>query len=74
MSFSNTCPTRKKRAYILADNKIAESATWDTEILTEELSALLDMGTGFDIGATGFSIPEIDALLDAPEPEADDDR
>lgn len=63
----------EKRAYILADNKIAENAVWDTELLTEELSGLAELPTSFDIGVTGFSIPEIDALLDAREPEADDD-
>ncbi|NRA30654.1 MAG: hypothetical protein HRU11_10370 [Parvularculaceae bacterium] len=57
----------------MADNKIAENAAWDTELLTEELSVLIELPTSFDIGVTGFSIPEIDALIDAHEPEADAD-
>lgn len=63
----------EKRAYILADNKIAENAAWDTELLSEEFSALLELDTSFDIGLTGFEIPEIDALIDGRAPEADED-
>ena len=42
------------RAYILADNKLAEMATWDMDMLAYEVNALnLD---GFDIEITGFSL------------------
>ena len=52
----------EKRAYVLADNKLALNAGWDEELLAEELGALLEMpDLGFDIGVTGFSIAEIDA-------------
>jgi DNA modification methylase len=54
----------QKRAYVLADNKLALNAGWDEELLAEELSALLETDPGFDIGVTGFSIPEIDSLVD----------
>jgi DNA modification methylase len=51
-----------KRAYILADNRIAEKAGWDREILAIELQAFVDMD--FDIEATGFEMPEVELILD----------
>jgi DNA modification methylase len=51
-----------KRAYILADNKLAEKAGWDREILAIELQSLIDLN--FDIELTGFETAEIDLLLD----------
>jgi DNA modification methylase len=52
----------EKRAYILADNKLAEKAGWDREILAIELQALVDMD--FEIELTGFEMAEVDFLLD----------
>jgi DNA modification methylase len=52
----------EKRAYILADNKLAEKAGWDREILAIELQSLIDLE--FDMELTGFEIPEIDLILD----------
>jgi DNA modification methylase len=51
-----------KRAYVLADNRLAEKAGWDKEILAIELQALLDLD--FEIELTGFEMPEIDIILD----------
>jgi DNA modification methylase len=51
-----------KRAYILADNKLAEKAGWDCEILAIELQALIDLN--FEVELTGFETAEIDILLD----------
>lgn len=51
----------EKRAYILADNKLAEKAGWDREILQIELEALFELD--FDLTLTGFETPEIDLLL-----------
>ena len=59
-----TMSAAEKRAYVLADNKLALNAGWDEEILAEELKGLLDLDLDFDIGITGFSIPEIDGLID----------
>jgi hypothetical protein len=52
--------TAQRRAYVLADNRLAESATWDAEILAEELSNLLDMG--FDVELLGFEADDLEAL------------
>ncbi len=51
-----------KRAYILADNKLAEKAGWDQEILAIELQSLLDVG--FDLDHTGFEPAEIDLIIE----------
>jgi DNA modification methylase len=53
----------QKRAYILADNKLAEKAGWDTEILAIELQNLMEFDLDFDISITGFDMPEIDVLM-----------
>ncbi|ODR95327.1 DNA methylase N-4 [Methyloceanibacter stevinii] len=52
----------ERRAYVLADNKLALNAGWDKETLAIELQALVDME--FDVTLTGFSLAEIDLSLD----------
>lgn len=51
----------QRRAYIIADNKMALNAGWDKELLGLELGELKDCG--FDMAFTGFGIGELDALL-----------
>jgi DNA modification methylase len=58
------------RAYVLADNKLALNAGWDKEILAIELQALSHLD--FDVELTGFSVAEIDLILDEAG-EADPD-
>jgi DNA modification methylase len=53
------------RAYIIADNKLAENAGWDKEILAIELEALLKLDCAdFDVTITGFEVAEIDVILE----------
>src|SRR6266446_2899568 len=52
----------EKRAYILADNKLAEKAGWDKELLAIELQGLIDLDV--EIELTGFEMPEIDLILE----------
>src|SRR6218665_2085516 len=52
----------ERRAYILADNKLALNAGWDHEILAVELQGLIDLE--FDPTITGFTLAEIDNVLD----------
>jgi DNA modification methylase len=53
------------RAYIIADNKLAENAGWDKEILAIELEYLLMLeNVDFDVTITGFEVPEIDVVLE----------
>lgn len=62
----------QKRAYVIADNKLALNAGWDAELLSiefDELSAF-----GFDVELTGFTQDEIDALRpDVLEPGLTDE-
>lgn len=50
------------RAYALADNRIAERATWDNELLAIDLQYLVDIE--FDLSLTAFEMGEIDLILD----------
>jgi DNA modification methylase len=54
----------ERRAYVIADNRLAELAGWDREILAIELQALSEMELDFDLEITGFETAEIDLLLD----------
>ena len=60
----------EKRAYVLADNRLAERAGWDNDILAIELQGLVDLD--FDIELTGFETGEIDVLLDGENTAGDD--
>ena len=55
----------QKRAYVIADNKIAEQAGWDRELLSIELGELVELLPieGLDVSITGFETAEIDSLL-----------
>lgn len=53
----------ERKAYALADNKIALNAGWDQELLALELQELIDLD--FEVELTGFAIAEIDLTLDA---------
>lgn len=55
------------RAYMLADNKIAENAGWDEDLLRVELEYLTTIDLNFDVDLTGFSVAEVDILLGAAE-------
>lgn len=50
-------------AYRLADNKLAENASWDTELLSIELKSLSEIEVNFDFDTLGFDAIEIDSLL-----------
>ena len=50
-----------RRAYIIADNKLAEDASWSKGLLRSELSGLIELG--YDVELTGFDTFEIDSLL-----------
>ncbi|MGE0108624.1 MAG: ParB/Srx family N-terminal domain-containing protein [Bdellovibrionales bacterium] len=51
----------EKRAYVIADNKLAENASWDKELLGEHVEVL--MAKDFDMGVIGFSEDELEQLL-----------
>jgi DNA modification methylase len=52
------------RAYVIADNKLAENAGWDRNLLALELQYLSDLGLDdLDVTITGFELPEIEVLM-----------
>jgi len=60
----------QKKAYILADNRMALDAGWDNELLAVEMEELQNLG--FDLGLTGFDEKELADLFSSDE-EAEDD-
>jgi DNA modification methylase len=60
----------QKRAFLIADNRLAEKAGWDKEILEIELQGLVTVG--FDVEVTGFEVPEVDLVLDAAAEKVQD--
>ena len=73
--FDHLSPAQK-RAYLIADNRIAEHSGWDRDILAAELGELIELlpTEGLDVSVTGFAVAEIDLLLEdvgpsRPEPE-----
>ena len=61
----------QKKAYILADNKLAENAGWDMDILKIELEEL--QGFDFDLNLIGFDDTEISLLFEEPQEAQEDD-
>lgn len=57
--------SRSEKAYVIADNKLALNAGWDETILAEELQELSQLDVDFDVDITGFTITEIDTLIEA---------
>ena len=57
----------EKRAYIIADNRLAELAGWDKDILAIELQHMTAMDLDFNIELTGFDLAEIEIAIDPPE-------
>lgn len=65
----------QRRAYVIADNKLALNAGWNEDMLRIELTELEALG--FDLDLTGFSLDEIESLqideVDSAEGLTDDD-
>ncbi|MFC0104631.1 site-specific DNA-methyltransferase [Sphingopyxis terrae] len=57
----------EKRAYVIADNRLAELAGWDNDLLALELAAVSELDSDFDLALTGFDVAEIEALLNGLE-------
>ena len=74
------------RAYVIADNRLAEKAGWDDVLLAAEFQYLSDLEIDFDLTLTGFELPEIDLTIqqiemanpdehgDSPVPAVDRDQ
>lgn len=68
--FADHLTEAQKKAYILADNRMALDAGWDEELLAVEMQELQDLG--FDLSMTGFSEDEL-AELFATDAEGEED-
>jgi ParB-like chromosome segregation protein Spo0J len=53
------------RAFMIADNRLTESSTWDERILAEQLNELSVFDLDFSLEATGFEMGEIDVRIEA---------
>jgi DNA modification methylase len=62
----------QKRAYVIADNRLALDAGWDEELLSLELAELSE--AGYDLAMTGFSNEEIEELLVGAEQALQDEN
>lgn len=69
--FAEHLTDAQKRAYILADNRLAMSAGWDEDLLALEFGELKDLG--FDLELTGFDAKEIEKLFAADGNDIQDD-
>ena len=69
--FAEHLTDAQKRAYILADNRLALNAGWDDEMLSVELSDL--QANAFDLSLLGFSDAEMNKLMGGMENVKDDD-
>lgn len=64
----------QKRAYMIADNKLAENAGWDFELLESELNIITKLDLDFDLSLTGFEPAEIDFMLSHKDNEEADEN
>lgn len=55
----------ERRAYVIADNRLAELAGWDDALLAQEIEAVLGLDSQFDLALTGFYPAEIEKLLNS---------
>ncbi|MBI3699664.1 MAG: ParB N-terminal domain-containing protein [Afipia sp.] len=62
----------EKRAFVIADNKLAESAVWDADVLRSELQFLSNLNINFDFSIIGFETAEIDIMLNNAIDPSDD--
>lgn len=63
----------ERRALVIADNRLAELAGWDTDTLQVELLELDALDLDFDLEITGFETAELDNFLSPPDPNDDGD-
>lgn len=61
----------QKRAYVIADNKLALNAGWDDDLLRDEMNALAE--EDFDLDLLGFDATELDEILFSDEEDTSDE-
>lgn len=59
----------QQKAYAIADNRIAELASWNNDVLALEFTDMMEVETEFDLGITGFDTVDIDSILEHDQTE-----
>jgi DNA modification methylase len=72
ISLEHLTPAQAK-AFAIADNKLAENATWDDGLLGQQLRELSGLDLDFSLDVTGFEIGEIDLLIEGVDQRPDED-
>lgn len=72
ISITHLTPAQQ-RAFAIADNKLTENATWDEPLLAEHFRELSELNLDFNLDLTGFSVSEIDVLIENLDPEGPSD-
>lgn len=57
----------QKRAYVIADNRLALDSDWDYEMLASELRGITEDFADYDLSTTGFEAAELAAMLTEPD-------
>ncbi len=60
------------QAFIIADNRLAELASWDDKFLAEQLKELAELNLDFSLETTGFTMGEIDVRIEGLGPEGEE--
>ena len=63
----------EKRAFTIADSKLAEMAVWDGDVLRSELQYFSDLNVDFDFSIIGFGTAEVDIILDTGNEDGSDE-
>jgi len=53
----------QKRAFVIAENRLGELASWDNDVLRIEFQELIELKSDFSLEITGFTEPQIDAIV-----------
>jgi len=59
------------KAFLIADNRLTENATWDDQLLAQQFKMLSEVELDFSIDVTGFEMAEIDLFIEGLSPVAE---
>ncbi len=62
------------RAFMIADNRLTENATWDRRLLAEQFKSLAEVELDFSLEVTGFKMGEIDVMIEGLSPASEGEQ
>jgi ParB-like chromosome segregation protein Spo0J len=62
------------RAFMIADNRLTENATWDDRLLAQQFKDLSEVELDFSLEATGFEMGEIDVMVENLAPATEGEK